>query len=69
MADPPAPAIMRAAATGAASRTMARTMAAPVADSAPSCRLKDPTCRAMTIPNGMEIRITGTLVTLAMNQH
>jgi hypothetical protein len=36
MAEPPAPAMSRAVATGAASRTMASTMAAPVADSAPS---------------------------------
>ena len=69
MAEPPAPAMSRAVATGAASRTMASTMAAPVADSAPSWRLNDPTCRAITIPNGMEMRITGRLVTLAMNQH
>src|SRR4051794_29253225 len=69
MALPPAPAMRRAAATGAASRTMASTMAAPVADSAPSWRLKLPTWRAMTIPNGMLTSITGMLVTLAMNQH
>jgi hypothetical protein len=69
MADPPAPAIMRAAATGEASLTMASTMAAPVRDWAPSCWLNDPTWRAMTIPKGMEIRTTGMLVTLAMNQH
>ena len=48
---------------------MASTMAAPVADSAPNWRLIVPTCRAMTIPNGMEMRIVGRLVTLAMNQH
>jgi hypothetical protein len=69
MAEPPAPAISRAVTTGAASRTMASTMAAPVADSAPSWRLNDPTCRAITMPKGMEMSITGRLVTLAMNQH
>ena len=36
MAEPPAPAISSAVATGAASRTIASTMAAPVFDSAPS---------------------------------
>ena len=56
-------------ATGAASRTMASTIAAPVEASAPSWRANDPTWRAMTIPNGMEMKMTGTLVTLAMNQH
>ena len=69
MADPPAPAISSAVATGAASRTMASTMAAPVVDSAPSWREKAPTWRAITAPNGIEMRITGMLVTLAMNQH
>ena len=69
MAEPPAPAMSRAVATGAASRTMASTMAAPVVDSAPSWRLNVPTCRAMTMPNGIEMRITGMQVTLAMNQH
>ena len=59
----------RAVATGAASRTMASTMAAPVEDSAPSWRANEPTWRAITIPNGMETKTTGMLVTLAMNQH
>src|SRR5690606_30736358 len=69
IAEPPAPAISRAVATGAASRTMARTIAAPVVDSAPSWREKAPTCRAITAPKGIEISTTGMLVTLAMNQH
>jgi hypothetical protein len=69
MAEPAAPATMMAVATGAASRTMASTMAAPVAASAPSWRLNDPTCRAMTMPKGIEIITTGMAVTLEMNQH
>ncbi len=67
IAEPPAPEISSAVATGAASRTMARTMAAPVPDSAPSWRAKLPTCRAMTMPKGIDTRMTGSVVTLAMN--
>src|SRR3546814_14565501 len=59
----------RAVATGAASRTMASTIAAPVVDSAPSWREKSPTCSAITAPKGMEISTDGMLVTFAMNQH
>ena len=59
MAEPPAPAISSAAATGAASRTMARTTAAPVADSAPSWRVSWPTCSEMVAPSGMAMSITG----------
>src|SRR5438477_9846437 len=69
MADPPAPAISNAVATGEASRTMASTMAAPVANSAPSWWLSAPTCNAMTAPNGIEMRTAGSEHTLAMNQH
>src|SRR3954451_5297845 len=69
IAEPPAPAISSAVATGEASRTMARTIAAPVADSAPSCRFSVPTCNAMTAPNGMAINTLGNVQTLAMNQH
>ena len=69
MAEPPAPAISRAVATGACSRTTASTRADPRWAWAPSWRMRAPTCRAMTMPNGMEIRITGRVVTLAMNQH
>src|SRR3546814_236060 len=69
IADPPAPAMSRAVATGAASRTMASTIAAPVVDSAPSWREKSPTCSAITAPKGMEISTDGMLVTFAMNQH
>ena len=70
MADPPAPAMSRAVATGAASRTMASTIAAPVADSAPSWRLNDADVQ------GDDHRRTGSRsgspagsCTLAMNQH
>ena len=31
-------------------------------------RMSAPTCSEMTIPNGMEMRITGRVVTLARNQ-
>src|SRR5436190_6672389 len=67
MADPPAPAISRAVATGASSRTTASTMAAPMWAWAPSWRTNEPTCSEMTIPKGIEIRITGTVVTLIRN--
>jgi hypothetical protein len=38
-----------------------------VADSAPSWRENVPTWRAITAPNGIEISVAGTDVTLAMN--
>src|SRR5581483_3157892 len=69
IAEPPAPAISNAVATGDASRTMASTIAAPVFDSAPSWRENVPTCSAITAPNGMEMRMLGSVVTFAMNQH
>ena len=69
MAEPPAPAINRAVATGACSRTTASTMAAPSWDWAPICASSDPTSRAMTMPKGMETRIRGKVVTRARNQH
>src|SRR4051794_268773 len=69
IAEPPAPGISSAVATGEASRTMASTIAAPVADSAPSCRFSVPTCKAMTAPKGMAINTLGNVHTLAMNQH
>src|SRR4051794_16451575 len=69
MADPPAPAMSSAVATGDASRTMASTIAAPVVDSAPSWRENVPTCSAMTAPHGIEMRTLRSVVTLAMNQH
>ena len=59
MADPPAPAISSAVATGACSRTTASTMAAPSWDWAPICWSSDPTSSAMTMPKGMESRISG----------
>ena len=68
MADPPAPAIRSAVATGASSRTTARTMAAPMCACAPSWVRNDPTCSEMIMPNGIEMRITGAVVTLARNQ-
>jgi hypothetical protein len=69
IAEPPAPAISSAVATGADSRTTARTMAAPMWASAPSCFGNEPTCSAMITPNGIEISTTGSIVTFAMNQH
>ena len=69
MADPPAPAMRSAVATGACSRTTANTMAAPSWDCAPICCRSEPTSRAMTIPNGMDSRIKGSVVTRARNQH
>ena len=67
MADPAAPAMMRAAAIGAASRTTARTAVAPAKDWAPSCPVRLPTCREMTAPKGMLTKIVGISVTLVMN--
>ena len=67
IADPAAPAMIRAAAIGAASRTTARTAVAPANDWAPSCPVRLPTCSEMTAPNGIETRIVGISVTLVMN--
>ena len=69
MADPPAPAISSAVATGACSRTTASTMAAPSCDCAPICCRSEPTSSAMTMPKGMDSRIRGSVVTRARNQH
>ena len=69
MADPPAPAMSRAVATGACSRTTARTMAAPSWDWAPICCNSDPTSRAMTMPKGIDTKMRGSVVTRARNQH
>ena len=59
MAEPPAPAISSAVAIGACSRTTASTIAEPRWASAPSCLISAPTCSEMTMPNGIEMRITG----------
>ena len=69
MADPPAPAMSSAVATGACSRTTASTMAAPNWDWAPICWSSEPTSSAMTMPKGMDSRISGSVVTRARNQH
>src|SRR5205807_5619959 len=45
----------------------ASTIAAPMCACAPICVAKDPTCSEMTIPKGIEIRTTGTDVTLMRN--
>jgi hypothetical protein len=52
---------------GAASRTTASTAEAPANDCAPSWPVSWPTCSEMTAPNGMETRMVGMIVTLAMN--
>ena len=67
IADPAAPAMIRAAAIGAASRTTASTELAPAKDWAPSWPVRLPTCSEITAPNGMETRIVGMRVTLVMN--
>ena len=69
MAEPPAPAMSSAVATGACSRTTARTMAAPSWDWAPICWSNEPTSSAITMPKGMDRRISGSVVTRARNQH
>ena len=53
IAEPPAPAMSSAVTIGLASRTIASTLAAPVNDWAPIWRVRLPSCRAMTAPNGM----------------
>ena len=68
MAEPAAPAMIRAAAIGAASRTVARTAVAPANDWAPSWPVRFPTWSEMTAPKGIETRIVGIRVTLVMNQ-
>ena len=68
IAEPAAPEMMRAAAIGAASRTVASTAVAPANDCAPSWPVRLPTCSEMTAPNGTETRIVGISVTLVMNQ-
>src|SRR3954453_8913138 len=67
IAEPPAPEISSATTMGDASRTMASTEADPVNDCAPSCRVRLPSCSAMTAPNGIDTSIVGRIVTLAMN--
>ena len=68
IAEPAAPAMISAAAIGAASRTTARTAVAPAKDWAPSWPVRLPTWSEMTAPNGIETRIVGISVTLVMNQ-
>ena len=68
MAEPAAPAMIMAAAIGAASRTVASTAVAPANDCAPSCPVRLPTWSEMTAPNGIDTRIVGIRVTLVMNQ-
>src|SRR3954451_20108521 len=67
IAEPPAPAISSAVTMGLASRMTDSTLAAPVNDCAPSWRVRLPSCRAMTAPNGMLTSAVGRIVTLAMN--
>ena len=37
-------------------------------DCAPNCRIRPPTCSAMTAPKGMAMSAVGMIVTEAMNQ-
>jgi len=69
IALPPAPAMSSAVTIGLACWMIARTLAAPVNDCAPICRVSEPTCRAMTAPNGIETSAVGRIETLAMNQN
>ena len=68
IAEPPAPAISSAVTIGLASRRTASTDADPVKDWAPSCRVSEPSCSAMTAPKGIATSAVGRIVTLAMNQ-
>jgi hypothetical protein len=65
---PAAPATISEVTIGPASRTTASTAAAPVNDCAPSWRDSDPSCSAMTAPNGIETRQAGSTDTELMNQ-
>ena len=67
IAEPAAPAMIRAAAMGAASRTTASTAVAPANDWAPSWPVRLPTWSEITAPNGIETKIVGIRVTLVMN--
>ncbi len=68
MAEPPAPAMSRAVTIGLASRRTASTDADPVKDCAPSWRVREPSCSAITAPNGIATSAVGRIVTLATNQ-
>ena len=68
MAAPPAPAMMSAVTIGPASRTTASTEAAPVNDCAPSWRTSEPSCSAMTAPNGIDTSAAGRIEHELMNQ-
>jgi hypothetical protein len=48
---------------------MASALAAPVNDCAPICWVNEPSCNAMTAPNGIDTSAVGRIVTLAKNQH
>jgi len=63
-----APATSNAVTSGLACWMIANTLAAPVNDWAPNCRVNEPSCNAMTAPNGMDTSAVGRIVTLAMNQ-
>jgi len=52
---------------GLASRTTATTLAPPLSETAPSCRMSEPVCRAMIAPKGMATRQVGRIETLATN--
>ena len=69
MAEPPAPAMIRAAVTGAVSRTTATTRAAPICELAPNCCSSEPTSREMTRPSGTAMRMSGRVQTRTRNQH
>ena len=61
IAEPPAPAMISAVTIGPASRTTASTRAAPVNDCAPSWRTSEPSCSAITAPNGIETSAAGRI--------
>ena len=69
IADPAAPEIISAVTIGLACWITASTLAAPVNDCAPICTVSEPSCSAITAPNGIATSAAGSTVTLATNQN
>ncbi len=69
IADPAAPEIISAVTIGLACWITASTLAAPVNDCAPICTVSEPSCSAITAPNGIATSAAGSTETPAMNQN
>ena len=68
MADPATPASIRAVMRGAAWRTTAKVLPAPVNPVAPTSWASTPTCSARITPNGTETASAGSVHTRIVNQ-